>query len=286
MLHYALAVVVCAVMTCLHGDERQAVVREEVTLEPAYPEDNDFPEGRDFDSERDMLFDNLLHQLPESSQKTNADGIKAVIERLRDSGVCVLEGSDDEIRPACVGLQCLFEEMFLANRGLFKRADFEIHTTMPSTPCCKLPDEKVRETFLASFEDEVRLVTIDGRSASLDAICNQPNATLHLTYTEAGLNRRLRHEQIALREYWEPRLHTTCIASHAAFPARVNGATYRLLTLSGNEIFFGIQATQAIHADGKRFVVHLGMRDQPAIRVWLDTLEKDLASFGRTLFAR
>ncbi|MBN4067476.1 hypothetical protein JYU14_05270 [Simkania negevensis] len=237
-------------------------------------------------SEREMLFDRLLEQLPQSSQAKNAASIKSIIEQLRYSGVCKLEGNDVTIRPGCVGLQCLLEETFLANSGIFKKADFEIHTTMPSTPCCKLPDERAKETLFASFKDEARLITIDGRSASLDAICDQPHAILHLTYTKAGFNQRSREEQMILMKYWVPRIHTTCIESHDAFPVEVNGATYRLLMPSGNEIFFGIKASQALHADDKSFVIHLGTKDQPEIKRWLGDLEKNLESFGRTLFAQ
>ena len=114
---------------------------------------------------------------------------------LREKGVCVVEGPDKEIRPACVGLQCLVEETFLATSDAFAKADFEIHTTMPSTPCCKLPSEETKETLLASFSDAIRLVTVDGRSASLDQICHAPNATLFLTYTKEGLAKRTESER-------------------------------------------------------------------------------------------
>ena len=75
-------------------------------------------------------------------------------------------------------------------------------------------------------------------------------------------------------------IHTTCIASQATFPKEVNGATYRFTTPSGETLYFGIQATQALHADGKRFVLHLGTKEQPAVKQWLEKLEDDLASMG------
>lgn len=235
--------------------------------------------------EGEALLDKLLELLPRSSQEKNASGIQSIIERLRYSGVCKLEGNDADIRPGCVGFQCLLEEMFLVNSDLFEKANFEIHTTMPSTPCCKLPNKKAKETFLASFEDEARLVTIDGRSSSLDAILNQVHATLHLTYTKAGFYQRSEEERAVLMRYWGPKIDMTCVESHDEFPMEVNGATYRFLTLSGNALFFGIQASQALHADNKIFTIHFGVKDQEEIKIWLEDLEEKLASFGRVLFS-
>ena len=231
------------------------------------------------------LFKALESHLLVSSQVENAEAIMKVIAELkRTGGVCRLQGKDEDIRPGMVGLQCLFEETFLATLSSYNKGDFEIHTTMPSTPCCKLPTESAKESLLAVFDDKARLMTVDGRSQSLDAIASETKATLHLTYTKAGYNSRTEPQLLAYEQYWSKRIHATCIESTEAFPSELNGATYRLQTQQGTQIYFGIQATQAKEANSKCMIIHLGCPQQHEISQWLSGITSGLKEVGRTLF--
>ncbi len=232
------------------------------------------------------LFKELRIYLPKSSQAENRDAILNVIRRLEGTGVCHLEGPDHQVRPGMVGLQCLLEEVFVAKRDFFRQGDFEIHTTMPSTPCCKLPSASAKEALLTAFGDEARLVTVDGRSASLDAIAQASNATLHLTYTKAGYAKRSEEQRLAYDQYWAPRVHATELETCEAFSSGLNGATYRLVTRAGSTIYFGIQASQAKDANSKAMTVHLGPTSQPEVKRWLTGIEEGLVQLDRKLFER
>ncbi|MCH1430701.1 MAG: hypothetical protein L7U87_08115 [Chlamydiales bacterium] len=236
-------------------------------------------------TELNLLFDSLVSFLPLSSQAEHAEAILSVIQQLKDNGgLCIKEGPDSEVRPAMVGLQCLFEECFLHHSNHYESADFVIHTTQPSTPCCKLPSESARESLLSDFPDAARLATIDGRSASLDGIANSLNASLHIVYTSAGYSSRTPQQQSTYDSYWKSRVHDYCIESDEPFSAEINGASYRLVTKSGEALTFGIQATQANNADDKCMIIHLGTVNQKAVGDWLSNLTEKLQERGYSLF--
>lgn len=229
------------------------------------------------------FIEQLIEYLPHSSQQENADAIQRILEELRENGVYQAEGEDYVIRPGCVGLQCLVEETFFAYFGEYQKGDFEIHTTMPSTPCCKLPTQKAKETFLASFTDDSRLLTVDGRSISLEHLCSLPNAALHLTYTKKGLEKRSQEQRAVLEKYWASKVYRHCLDTVESFSQELNGATYRLLTHTGEEIFFSIQASQAALANTKCFTVYLGTKAQQVIDDRITFVEQELSCLGREL---
>ncbi len=173
---------------------------------------------------------------------------KSIFNDLRLTGQVMRMGSDEENRPAFVGLQEAMER-YLA-QGIkeqsIREVFVQIYTPMPASPLCtQLPiDPSLSNAKL--LQDTRRMKTLSGRVESIRMLL-AAGAQIESIYPDGGLQARSEAAQKVYRSLLAefPNLKDRPI-SRKEIPASLIGAVYRFKDAKSGIVYgFAIQASQA-----------------------------------------
>lgn len=202
---------------------------------------------------QEVVIDHIMREIGFGKRTSFEKELCGLLEELKGGGYVERPGDDAKVRPLFVTVQGLIEDACceLLQNGKLSRVSGAIHTPCPATPLCTdgAISEKLVHTSLET--DKARLVTVTFRARVLRDYLKY-GGRLYVVYPRGGELKRTESQLAIYRGLlaaYPKALFDSPI--ERPIPLLLIGATYRITGRAGDEIVFGIGATQAnAPADG------------------------------------
>ncbi len=202
--------------------------------------------------------------------------ILKLIDRLGTKGAVIERGSDD-LRVKYVLSQGCMEHVLACKQALGEIVDLigVIHTPMPATPLCTLPENPDRSLLDHTIRHDLKKLLTVGSRAQIVREYLQKGGKLYIVYPQGGLEKRSKEQQAIyyseLARYPD-KLIDWVLKSHQIDPEMV-GATYFFKSPDKRTYLFSIKSRQANDPQElSEWGLWLGEIADPIVKERVDTL--------------
>jgi len=231
----------------------------------------------------DKLMDDVRSCIQNSGKIAPKEEILSCLDAIAAKG-SILETGGDDLRIKFVHLQGCIEHALACAQALGE-IEFlagAIHTPMPATPLCALPDEDPSDLLDASIRgDAQKLSTVRSRAQIVREYLAK-GGTLFIAYPKQGYEKRNAQQQ-AIYQSTLRQFPTNLIDSPLPtdIPPDLIGATY-LFRSQGKLYAFAIQARQANDIQSQsQWGIWFGPADHPDIARRIEAVSEFLSQSSR-----